>query len=153
MSSGYARRTDGSHHWYWVAAIPGAFALWLATLAWLAVASSFEAFSFGTRMVELSMVALGVPFAFLTAYFPVAVYRDASYVDRTSGKWAPMPMRQALAALPGLVLLVVVGVAVVLTSGSPVIPVIVGFVADVPFAVYYLRKRSERVGVPGVPWR
>ena len=154
MSSfGDARSTDGSHHWYWVAAIPVAFALWLAALAWLAVAATFEAFSFGASVVELSMVALGVPFAFLTAYFPVAVYRDARYVDRTSGKWAPEPMRQALLAAIGLVVLAVVAVVALVLQLSPVVPVIAGFVASVPFAVYYLRKRRKYVGVPDVPWR
>ncbi|WP_132059240.1 hypothetical protein [Halorussus amylolyticus] len=153
-SSGYARGTDGSHHWYWVAAIPGAFVLWVATLAWLALAASFEAFSFGARVVELSMVALGIPFAFLTAYFPVAVYRDANYVNRTSGKWAPEPMRQALVALAGLVVLVAVGAVLLVLRFpvSPVVPIIAGFVASVPFAVYYLRKRGRYVGVPSAPW-
>ncbi|MFC4553346.1 MULTISPECIES: hypothetical protein [Halorussus] len=154
-TSGYARGSDGSHHWYWVAAIPATFVLWLASLAWLAVASTFEAFSFGGSTIRLSMVALGVPFVFLTAYFPVAVYRDASYIDRTSGKWAPEPMRQALVALVGLVLLVAVG-GVLLALRFPVDPVwavILGFVASVPFAVHYLRRRHERVGVPGLPWR
>ena len=150
---GYVRGSDGSHHWYWVAAIPATFLLWLASLAWLAVAATFEAFSFGASVVELSMVALGIPFAFLTAYFPLAVYRDAKYVDSTSGKWAPEPTRQALLAVVGLLVLAAVGVLALVLRLSPVVPVIAGFVASVPFASYYLRKRSEYVGVPGVPWR
>jgi hypothetical protein len=138
----------GSHHWYWVAAIPGAFVLWLATLAWLALAASWETFGFGGETVEISMVALGIPFAFLTAYFPIAVFKDADYVNRTSGKWAPEPRRQALMALPGLVVFVVVAVAAVLLSFSPVAPVIAGFVVSVPYAVHYLRKRHDRIGTP-----
>lgn len=152
-SSGYARSTDGSHHWYWVAAIPAAFALWVAALAWLALAASWETFSFDASVVELSMITLGIPFGFLTAYFPVAVYRDASYVDRTSGKWAPEPMRQALLAAAGLVVLAVVAVVALAFQWSPTVPVVAGFVASVPFAVHYLRKRRKYVGVPGVPWR
>jgi len=135
-----------------VAAIPAAFVLWLATLAWLAVASSWEAFGFGADVVNLSLLALGVPFAFLTAYFPLAVYRDADYVNRTSGKWAPNPMRQALLAAPGLVVLVLAGIPAVFVGIPPTWPVVAGFVVDVPFAVYYLRERRERVGTPDVPW-
>jgi hypothetical protein len=138
----------GSHHWYWVAAIPATFVLWLASLAWLALAASWESFGFGGQTVELSMLALGVPFAFLTAYFPIAIYKDADYVNRTSGKWAPEPMRQALAALPGFVVLVLLAVAAVLFNVSPAVAVIAGFVSSVPFAVYYLRKRHERLGTP-----
>ncbi|USZ66814.1 hypothetical protein NGM10_08720 [Halorussus salilacus] len=152
-SSGYRRVRKGSHHWYWVAAIPAAFVLWVAALAWLALAAQFNAFSFADRVVELSMVALGIPFAFLTVYFPIAVYRDANYVNRTSGKWAPEPMRQALLALIGAVVFAVVGVVTVVLSFSPVVPIIAGFVASVPFAVHYLRKRRKYVGVPGLPWR
>jgi hypothetical protein len=146
-SDGRARRR-GSHHWYWVAAIPATFLLWVATLAWLALASSWEAFGFGGSTVELSLVALGVPFAILTAYFPIAIYRDADYVNRTSGKWAPEPMRQALVALPGFVVLVALGVVALLGGLSPAIPVIAGFVVSVPFAAYYLWKRHETVGTP-----
>jgi uncharacterized protein YacL len=150
-NTGRARRRR-SHHWYWVAAIPAAFLLWLAALAWLAVASSWEAFGFGANVVQLSLVALGVPFLFLTVYFPVAVYRDADYVNRTSGTWAPQPMRQALIATFGLVVLLVVGVLSVLLNYPPSVPVILGFLVSVPFAVYYLWKRREKVGVPDVPW-
>ncbi|UPV75684.1 hypothetical protein M0R89_06370 [Halorussus limi] len=150
-SRGRVKRRQ-SHHWYWVAAIPAAFLLWLATLAWLALASSWEAFGFGTNVVELSLIALGIPFAFLTAYFPLAVYRDADYVNRTSGKWAPNPMRQALAAAPGLVVLVLVGVPSLFFGIPPTVPIVAGFVIDVPFATYYLYRRRERVGTPDVPW-
>ena len=146
--SGYGRRSRDDHHWYWVAAIPVTFCLWLAALAWLAVAAQFEGFGFGGGTVGLSMVALGVPFAFLTAYFPLAVYRDASYIDRTSGQWAPNPMRQALLAAPGLLLLLLLGVFVLATGGSPTVPLVVGFAASVPFAVYYLYQRHETVGTP-----
>ena len=137
-----------SHHWYWVAAIPATFLLWMATLAWLALASSWEAFGFGADMVEVSLLALGVPFVFLTAYFPVAVYRDADYVNRTSGQWAPEPMRMALAALSGLVVLVLVGIGVPLLDFPPSWPVVAGFVVSVPFAVFYLWQRHEAVGTP-----
>ncbi|WP_135827356.1 hypothetical protein [Halorussus halobius] len=150
-----SRRADGertrrrrSHHWYWVAAIPAAFCLWLASLAWLALASSWEAFGFGGATVELSLVALGAPFVFLTVYFPMAVYRDADYVNRTSGQWGPNPQRYALGAALGLVVLVAVGVATLLLGASPAIPVIAGFVVSVPFAVYYLYRRHETVGTP-----
>ena len=147
-TSGHPRR-HGSHHWYWVAAIPATFVLWLASLAWLALAASWEAsFGFGGRTVELSMIALGIPFAFLTAYFPIAVYKDADYVNRTSGKWAPEPRRQALLALPGLVVLVAVAIVAVVLNLSPVVSVIAGFVVSVPFAVQYLRTRHERIGTP-----
>ena len=143
----------GSHHWYWVATIPGAFVLWLASLAWLALAASWESFGFGGRAVEVSMIALGVPFVFLTAYFPIAVYKDADYVNRTSGQWAPEPTRQALTALPGVVVLLVLAAVAVSLGASPfVVPVIGGLVVSVPYAVYYLRKRHERIGVPDVPW-
>lgn len=152
MSSEHAEREPArrrrSHHWYWVAAIPGAFVLWLAALAWLALAASWEAFGFGTNAVELSLVALGVPFVFLTAYFPVAVYKDADYVNRTSGTWAPQPMRQALAALPGFVLLMALGVAALLVGFSPAVPVVAGFLISVPFSSYYLYRRHEAVGTP-----
>jgi hypothetical protein len=137
-----------SHHWYWVAAIPATFLLWLATLAWLALAASWEAFGFGANTVELSLLALGVPFVFLTAYFPLAVYRDADYVNRTSGQWAPQPMRQALAALPGLLVFVALGLGVVFLGFPPSWPVIAGFLASVPFAAYYLWQRHEAVGTP-----
>lgn len=146
-SSGRGKRRR-SHNWYWVAAIPATFLLWMATLAWLALAASWEAFGFGASVIELSMVPLGIPFAFLTAYFPLAVYRDADYVNRTSGKWAPEPMRQALAALPGFVLLVALGVAALLVGFSPAIPVVAGFVISVPFSSYYLYRRHEAVGTP-----
>jgi hypothetical protein len=146
-STGRKRRRR-SHHWYWVAAIPATFLLWLATLAWLALASSWEAFDFGTSMVDISLLALGVPFAFLTAYLPIAVYRDADYVNRTSGKWTPEPMRQALVALPGFVVLVGLGVTAAVTDLDLAIPVVAGFVVSVPFAVYYLWKRHETVGTP-----
>lgn len=151
--SGYARRSRDDHHWYWVAAIPVIFCLWLAALAWLAVASSFETFGFGGSTVELSMVAVGVPFVFLTLYFPLAVYRDASYIDRTSGNWAPEPRRKLLQALPGAVLLVVSGAFVLFFGGSLTWPIIAGFVVDVPFAVQYLRERRKHVGQPELPWR
>jgi hypothetical protein len=141
-----------SHHWYWVAAIPAAFVLWVATLAWLALAASWEAFGFGADVVNLSLVALGVPFAFLTAYFPMAVYRDADYVNRTSGKWAPNPMRQALLAAPGLLVLAFAGVPAVFLGVPPTWPVVAGFVVSVPFAVCYLQQRREHVGTPDVPW-
>lgn len=150
-SRGRIRRRQ-SHHWYWVAAIPSGFLLWVLTVAWLALASSWEAFGFGADLVNLSLVALGVPFAFLTAYFPVAVYRDADYVNRTSGQWAPNPMRQALLAAPGIVLLVAVAVAAVVYDLPPTWPVVAGFAASVPFALYYLKERRERVGTPDVPW-
>ncbi|WP_276299578.1 hypothetical protein [Halorussus lipolyticus] len=150
-NSGRIRRRR-SHHWYWVAAIPSAFVLWVTALAWLAVASSWEAFGFTANVVNLSLVALGVPFLFLTAYFPFAVYKDADYVNRTSGNWAPNPMRQALKAAFGVVVLLVVGVLAVLLDLPPSLPVILGFVVSVPFAVYYLWKRREKVGVPDVPW-
>ena len=141
-----------SHHWYWVAAIPTTFLLWLAALAWLAMAASWEAFGFDANAVELSLVALGVPFVFLTAYFPVAVYRDADYVNRTSGTWAPQPMRQALVAAFGTVVLLVTAVVSVVLDLPPSIPVILGFLVNVPLAVYYLHQRRENVGVPDVPW-
>jgi hypothetical protein len=141
-----------SHHWYWVAAIPATFLIWLAALAWLALAASWEAFGFDANAVELSLVALGVPFVFLTAYFPVAVYRDADYVNRTSGAWAPQPMRQALIATFGMVVLLGAGVASVLVGLPPSVPVVLGFLVSVPFAVYYLHQRRENVGVPDVPW-
>jgi len=147
-ASGGRTKRRRSHHWYWVAAIPAAFVLWLASLAWLALASSWEAFGFGGTTVELSLVALGVPFVFLTAYFPIAVYRDSDYVNRTSGKWGPDPKQYALVAGLGLVVLLVVGVAAVVVGFSPAVPVIAGFVVDVPFAVYYLRRRHETVGTP-----
>jgi ABC-type molybdate transport system permease subunit len=51
-------------------------------------------------------------------------------------------------ALPGLVVFVVVAVAAVLLSFSPVAPVIAGFVVSVPYAVHYLRKRHDRIGTP-----
>lgn len=146
MSSERGRRR--SHHWYWVAAIPATFLLWLGTLAWLALASSWEAFGFGGDTVELSLVALGIPFAFLTAYFPLAVYRDADYVNRTSGKWSPEPMRQALFALPGFVVLVGLGVTALIAGLSLAVPVVAGFVISVPFAGYYLYRRHETVGTP-----
>ena len=146
-NSGRTRRRR-SHHWYWVAAIPATFLIWVATLAWLALAASWEAFGFGGRTVELSLLALGVPFVILTAYFPLAVYRDADYVNRTSGKWAPEPMRQALAAALGLVILVVVGAGAVLLDFPPSWPVIAGFLVSVPFAAYYLWQRHEHVGTP-----
>ncbi|WP_137284114.1 hypothetical protein [Halorussus salinisoli] len=149
--SGRVRRRR-SNHWYWVAAIPAAFLLWLATLAWLALASSWEAFGFGANTVELSLVPLGIPFVFLTAYFPLAVYRDADYVNRTSGKWAPEPKQQALVAALGLVVLVLVGVASVFLGLPPTLPVVAGFVVSVPFAAHYLYQRHEHVGTPDVPW-
>ncbi|WP_435177449.1 hypothetical protein [Halorussus sp. AFM4] len=147
-AGGSRTRRRRSHHWYWVAAIPAAFVLWLATLAWLAVASTWEAFGFGQNTFALSMVALGVPFVFLTAYFPLAVYRDADYVNRTSGKWAPDPRRQALRAAAGLVVLVLTAVASVLLGLPPTVPVVAGFVVTVPFATYYLYRRHETVGTP-----
>ncbi|NEU59064.1 hypothetical protein [Halorussus sp. MSC15.2] len=145
-------RRRRSHHWYWVAAIPATFLLWLATLGWLALASSWEAFGFGGNTVELSLVVLGVPFVFLTAYFPLAVYRDADYVNRTSGKWAPEPMRMALAAGLGLVVMILVGVPSLFFGLPPTYGVVAGFVVSVPFAAYYLSKRREHVGIPDVPW-
>jgi ribose/xylose/arabinose/galactoside ABC-type transport system permease subunit len=147
-ADGRRTRRRRSHHWYWVAAIPATFLLWLATLAWLAVASSWEAFGFGTNAVELSLVALGVPFVILTAYFPMAVYRDADYVNRTSGQWAPQPMRQAMVAAAGLAVFVLVGLGVVLSDFPPSWPVIAGFVVSVPFAAYYVWRRHETVGTP-----
>lgn len=152
--SGYVRRSHDHHHWYWVAAIPVTFLLWLVALAWLAVASQFESsFGFGGSTVQLSLVALGIPFAFLTAYFPLAVYRDTSYIDRTSGQWAPNPMRQALLAAPGLVVAILVAFIVVISGNSQFsLPVIAGFLVSVPFATYYIYRRRARVGVPDVPW-
>ncbi|WP_115864420.1 hypothetical protein [Halorussus litoreus] len=147
-ASGGRTRRRRSHHWYWVAAIPAAFLLWLASLAWLALAATWEAFGFGGATVELSLVALGAPFVFLTAYFPIAVYRDSDYVNRVSGKWAPNPQQYALVAGLGLVMLLVVGVAAIVLGFSPAVPVIAGFVVDVPFAVYYLGRRHETVGTP-----
>jgi hypothetical protein len=145
-------RRRRSHHWYWVAAIPAAFVLWLAALAWLALASSWEAFGFGANAVELSLVALGIPFVFLTGYFPVAVYKDADYVNRTSGTWAPQPMRQALLATFGIIVLIVAGIVSVVVGLPPSVPVILGFLVSVPLAAYYLYQRHEKVGVPDVPW-
>ncbi|NHN60647.1 MULTISPECIES: hypothetical protein [Halorussus] len=147
-ASGNRTRRRRSHHWYWVAAIPAAFCLWLASLAWLAVASTWEAFGFGQNTFSLSLVALGVPFLFLTAYFPLAVYRDADYVNRTSGKWAPDPRQQALRATAGLVVLVLAAVTSVLLGLPPTVPVVAGFVVSVPFAAYYLYRRHETVGTP-----
>ncbi|PSP54717.1 hypothetical protein BRC82_09285 [Halobacteriales archaeon QS_1_67_19] len=151
MSSQRARRL-GSHHWYWVAAIPATFLLWVATLAWLALAATWEAFAFDANAVRLSLIALGVPFVFLTAYFPLAVYRDATYVNHTSGKWAPQPMRQALAAAVGPVVLIVLGFLVAAFDLPPTWPVVAGFGVTVPVAAYYLYRRREHVGVPDVPW-
>jgi hypothetical protein len=90
----------------------------------------------------------GVPFVVLTAYFPIAVYRDADYVNRTSGQWGPDPQRYALGAALGLVVLLAVGAGTLLAGASPAIPVIAGFVVSVPFAVYYLYRRHETVGTP-----
>ncbi|WP_276280081.1 hypothetical protein [Halorussus caseinilyticus] len=146
-NSGRVRRRR-SHHWYWVAAIPAAFLLWVASLAWLALAASWEAFGFGGSTVELSLVALGVPFVFLTAYFPLAVYRDADYVNRTSGKWAPDPRTQALKAGLGLAVLAVVGIGALVFDFPPSWPVVAGFVVSVPFASYYIYQRHEKVGTP-----
>lgn len=148
-ASGNRTRRRRSHHWYWVAAIPATFAIWVASLAWLAVASTWEAsFGFGENTFSLSLVVLGIPFVFLTAYFPMAVYRDADYVNRTSGKWAPDPREQALRAAAGLVVLLLTGVAAALVGLPPTVPVVAGFVVTVPFAAYYLYRRHETVGTP-----
>ncbi|RBI63108.1 hypothetical protein DMJ13_00685 [halophilic archaeon] len=143
----------GSRWWYWIAAIPTVFAFWLVTVAWVALAISLEPGlldgpGFGDDPISnaavISLVAVGVPFVALTAIFPLAVFQDSHAIDRAAVEWEPPGGSYALLALGGWLVGGAVGVILVDLSMA----IIAGFAASVPFAVYYLERRHEHLGVP-----
>ena len=144
-----------SRWWYWVAAIPPVFGFWIITVVWVAIAIALEPGLFGNggpviRSLSVSLVAMGVPFIVLTLLFPVAVFRDASDIAASPSEWNPPATLYGLVATAGLLPLVVLAVAT-LGSGpavNPTLALVAGFVLNVPFSLYYLKERHERVGVP-----
>ncbi|WP_458188842.1 hypothetical protein [Haladaptatus sp. NG-WS-4] len=144
-----------SRWWYWIAAVPTVFVFWLVTVAWVAFAISMEPGLFGIgddsravrlfvalpRAATVSLVAVGVPFVVLTALFPFAVFQDTQAISRAEAGWEPSG-NYALVALLGVVALA--GLALSDLS----LAVIVGFVLSVPFSLYYLWLRHDRLGVP-----
>ena len=139
-----------SRWWYWIAAVPTVFAFWMVTVAWVAIAISLEPGLLDsglgndplTQAARISLVAVGVPFVVLTAIFPFAVFQDTQAIDRAGVEWEPPSSTYAAIALFGLLVLAVAGVSDVSVG------VISGLVASVPFALYYLQQRHERLGVP-----
>ncbi|WP_458207550.1 hypothetical protein [Haladaptatus sp. NG-SE-30] len=137
-----------SRWWYWIAAVPTVFVFWVVTVVWVAFAISMEPGLLAgsgdsplTRAAAVSLVAVGVPFVVLTAFFPLAVFQDTQAISRAEAGWEPSG-NYALVALLGLVVLA--GLALSDLS----LAVITGFVVSVPFSVYYLWLRHEHLGVP-----
>ncbi|WP_327050677.1 hypothetical protein [Halomicrococcus gelatinilyticus] len=139
-----------SRWWYWIAAIPAVFGFWLVTVAWVALAIWLEPGLLDTaggdgplaQAARISLVAVGVPLVVLTAIFPFAVFQDTQAIDRAGVEWEPPSGTYAAVALVGLLVLAVAGVSDIS------IGVISGFAVSVPFALYYLQQRHERLGVP-----
>ncbi|WP_266079553.1 hypothetical protein [Haladaptatus caseinilyticus] len=147
-----------SRWWYWIAAVPIVFVFWLVTVAWVAFAMSIDpsfvgdsAPSFFVRLLVaiphatvVSLVAVGIPFAVLIAILPLAVFQDTVAINRAETGWEPSSRNFALSGLLGLIAAVVVGIFTIDIS----LAIIAGFVLSVPFALYYLRERHEKLGVP-----
>src|SRR6056297_3214257 len=141
-----------SRWWYWIAAIPTVFGFWLVTVAWVAFAIWLEPGLLNTsggdgplvQAARISLVAVGVPIVVLVAIFPLAVFQDTHAIDTAAVEWAPPGSTYALLALGGW--LVGGGVGLLLVDLS--MGIIAGFAASVPFALYYLQQRHERLGVP-----
>jgi len=139
-----------SRWWYWIAAIPAVFGFWLVTVAWVAFAIWLEPGLLDTaggdgplaQAARISLVAVGVPLVVLTAIFPFAVFQDTQAIDRAGVEWEPPSGTYAAVALVGLLVLAVAGVSDISVG------VISGFAVSVPFALYYLQQRHERLGVP-----
>ncbi|WP_435156061.1 hypothetical protein [Haladaptatus sp. DFWS20] len=147
-----------SRWWYWIAAVPVVVAFWLVTVAWVAFAMSVDPSFVGDSpppfLVRLliatphatvvSLVAVGIPFAILIAILPLAVFQDTVAINRSETGWEPSSRNFALAGLFGLVSAVVVGVLTIDLS----LAIIAGIILSVPLALYYLRERHEKLGVP-----
>ncbi|GAA0222113.1 hypothetical protein ACFFQF_08010 [Haladaptatus pallidirubidus] len=139
-----------SRWWYWIAAVPIVFGFWLVTVAWVTFAISMEPeLLFGPdnpleHAMLVSMAAMGIPFAVLIAIFPLAVFQDTVAINRAETGWEPSSQSFALAGLLGLVSAVLVGIFTIDIS----LALVAGFALSVPFALYYLRERHRKLGVP-----
>jgi len=140
--------------WYWVAAVPAAFAFWLVAVAWVTVAVALGPLAGPSpvaQAAEISLVAFGAPFLALTAVFPFAVFEDASAICEADVGWRPprVPLTGAAAVGPlvsaAAVLYGLLGTSSVL---APVWAILLGFLLTVPVAAYYLYHRHDRLGVP-----
>lgn len=143
-----------SRWWYWVAAVPVAFAFWLASAAWVAVGTALDPGLAGGVGFEsalgLALVAMGVPLLVLLLVFPVAVHFDARAVAEQS-TWRPNRSLLAALALAAPVLAAAAVAAVVLDAVAAVpgsiAAVTLGYLAAAPVAGYYLYRRRARVGL------
>ena len=143
-----------SRWWYWVAAVPVAFAFWVLSAAWVAVGTALDpALAAGTGFgaaLGLALVAFGVPLLILLAVLPASVLFDAR-AARDQSAWQPNAERIAAAAAVGPALAIVLVVAVLLdvvgdTAGS-VAAVTVGYLLATPVAIWYLRRRRDEIGL------
>jgi heme/copper-type cytochrome/quinol oxidase subunit 2 len=142
-----------SRWWYWVAAVPVAFAFWLASAAWVAVGTALDpglAAGVGFESaLGLALVAMGVPLLVLLVVFPAAVHFDARAVAEQSA-WRPNRSLAALALVAPL--LAAAAVAAVVLDAVAAVPgsvaaVTLGYLAATPVAGYYLYRRRARVGL------
>ena len=140
--------------WYWVAAVPAAFAFWLLSVAWVAVAISLGPLAGPRPLVqaaEVSLVAFGGPFLALTAVFPFAVYADASAVLDADVDWRPPRALLTVAAAIGPLvsaMAVLYGLVADAAGLTPIWAIVLGFLLTVPVAAYYLHGRHGHLGVP-----
>lgn len=149
---------SGSHvasrWWYWVAAIPAAFALWTVAVAWVTVALLLGPLGVGQpvpRAVEVSLVVFTAPFLALVAMAPVAILADTAAIRAAAVDWSPAPEHFAgPAAIAPLV--TAAGLLLDWTrDGSldgPHWAVLAGFLLAIPAAAFYLARRHDHLGVP-----
>lgn len=148
-----ADRTVEGRYWYWVAAVPAAFVLWLVAVAWVAVAVGLGPLAGANPLVQaarISLVAFGPPFLALVAVVPFALAADVGAVRDAEVDWQPPLGRLVAAAAIGPAVTVAIVVVDLLDGAVDVLgwAVLVGFLATVPVAAYYLLARHRRVGVP-----
>jgi hypothetical protein len=143
-----------SRWWYWVAAVPLAFAFWLLSAAWVAVGTALDpALADGTGFggaLGVALVAFGVPLLVLLVAFPASVLFDAR-AARDQSDWQPSAGRYAGLATVGTVVALALVAAVALdlvdeTTGS-VAAVTLGYLLATPVALRYLRRRRDEVGL------
>jgi len=144
-----------SRWWYWVAAVPVVTAFWLVCSLWVAAVVVLvpEAVVSGTTdVLSIPAVALGVPALVAFLLLPVALWMDGRAVGAAGADW--VDGNSDAATVAAVADLLVLAGAVLFFEGSTAgaVGVLAGAALGTWVAVRYLRRRSERVAMPGSLW-